>query len=144
MGDKQGLRKASTFGMDKRVKDCAHLFGDKRMLRKLSLILWVFVLDHTHYAWNLPIHLRDMARLEELHPVLYVEFQRCHFMGQKSWRAFSNIPRDQMHEQLIDCLKNHAGVIENLDDPSTVLREQVIRPELARLVIEFEGTDESD
>ena len=37
--------------------------------------------------------------------------------------AFSNIPRDQMHEQLIDWLKNHAGVIENLDDPITVRRE---------------------
>ena len=65
-------------------------------------------------------------------------------MGQKSRRAFSNIPRDQMHEQLIDCLKNQPGVIENLDDPSTVRHEQVVRPELASLVIEFEGTDESD
>ena len=59
-------------------------------------------------------------------------------MCQKSRRAFSNIPRDQMHEQLIDWLKNHA-VIENLDDPSTVGCEQVVCPELARLVIEFEG-----
>ena len=59
-------------------------------------------------------------------------------MCQKSRRAFSNIPRDQMHEQLIDWLKNHAGVIENLDGPSTVGCEQVVCPELARLVIEFE------
>ena len=93
---------------------------------------------------NLPIHLRDMATLEERHPALYVEFQRGHFMGQKSQRAFSNIPCDQMHEQLIDWLKNHAGVIENLDGRSTVCREQVVHPELARLVREFEGTDESD
>ena len=49
-----------------------------------------------------------------------------------------------MHEQLIDWLKNHASVLENLDDPSTVCREQVVRSELARLVIEFEGTDEPD
>ena len=85
-----------------------------------------------------------MAKLEERHPALYVEFKRGHFIGQKSQRAFSNIPRDQMHEQLINWLKNHAGVLENLDDPSTVRREQVVRLELARLVIEFEGTDESD
>ena len=109
-----------------------------------SLIPWVFVLDHTHYARNLPIHLRDMATLEERHPALYVKFKRGHFMGQKSRRAFSNIPRDQMHEQLIDWLKNHADVIENLDDPSTVHCEQLVRPEMARLVREFEGTDESD
>ena len=105
---------------------------------------WVFVLDHTHYAPNLPIHLRDMPTLKERHSALYVEFQRGHFMGQKSRQAFSNIPSDQMHEQLINWLKNHAGVVEILDDPSTVCHEQVVHPELARLVIEFEGTDESD
>ena len=65
-------------------------------------------------------------------------------MGQKSRRVFSNIPHDQMHEQLIDWLKNHASVIENLDDPSTVRPEQVVCPELAHLVREFEGTDKSD
>ena len=86
------------------------------------------------------IHLRDMATLEEKHPALFVEFQKGHFMGQKSMRAFSKIPHDQMHEQLIDWLKNHGGVLENLDDPATVCREQVVRPEMARLVREFEGT----
>ena len=65
-------------------------------------------------------------------------------MCQKSWRAFSNIPRDQMHEQLICWLENHAGVIENLDVPSTVRCEKVVRPEMAPVVREFEGTDESD
>ena len=106
---------------------------------------WVFALDHTHYARNLPIHLRDMATLEEHHPALYVEF-KCHghFMGQKTRKAFSRIPHDQMHEQLIDWLKNLAGVIENLDDPQTVRREQVVRPELARLIREMDGTSESD
>ena len=126
------------------VKSCRTADFSLYMETLDSLMPWVFVLDHTHYARNLPIHLRDMATLEERHPALYVEFQRGHFMGQKSRRAFSNIPRDQMHEQLIDWLKNHAGVIENLDDPSTVRGEQVVRPELARIVREFEGTDESD
>ena len=65
-------------------------------------------------------------------------------MNQKSRRGFSKIPHDQMHEHLIDWLKNHAGVIQNLDDPSTVRREQVIRPEMARLVGEFEGAKESN
>ena len=65
-------------------------------------------------------------------------------MGKKSRRAFSRIPHDQIHEQLIDWLKNHGGVIENLDDPSTVCRQQVVRPELARLVQEIEGTNMSE
>ena len=41
-------------------------------------------------------------------------------------------------------LKNHAGIIENLDDSSTVSHEQVIRLELAGLVRELIGTDLSD
>ena len=49
-----------------------------------------------------------------------------------------------MHEQLIDWLKNHSGVIENLDNPQTVRREQVVRPEMARLLREIEGTNESE
>ena len=36
MGNKQELRKASTFGLDKRARDCAYLIGDKRLLCKLS------------------------------------------------------------------------------------------------------------
>lgn len=90
------------------------------------------------------MHHRDMATLEEKHPVLFVEFQKRYFMGQKSRRAYSKIPHDQMHEKLIDWLKNHAGVMENLDDPTTVRREQVAHPEMTRLVREFEGTKESE
>ena len=37
-------------------------------------------------------------------------------------------------------LKNHAGIIENLDDPSTVRHKQVICLELAHLVGELEKT----
>ena len=65
-------------------------------------------------------------------------------MGQKSRRAFSNVLHDQMHEQLISWLKNHAGVIQNLDDLRTVRCEQVVRPEMVRLVRDFEGTKESE
>ena len=115
-----------------RESKTAYLLGDKRMLRKLS---FSHAMGFRAGSYSLPIHLHDMAALEERHLALYVEFQRCHFMGLKSWRAFSNIPCDQMHEQRIDWLKNHTGVIESLDDPSTVCGEQVVRPELAGLVI---------
>ena len=98
------------------------------------------VMDHVHYSRNLPVHLRDMSTLEERHPALFVEFMSGHFMGQKSKRAFSMLPLDQMHEQLNDWLKNEAGTIGNLDDPRTVRREQVARPEMARLISELEET----
>ena len=44
-----------------------------------------------------------------------------------------------MHEQMIDWLKNYSGVIGNLYDPRTGRREQVARPEMARVVQELEG-----
>jgi len=130
------------------VKSCRTANFSLYMETLDSLMPWVFALDHTkessntHYACNLPVHLRDMATLEVKHPALYGEFKEGHFMGQRSRRAFSNIPRDQMHEQLIDWLKNHAGVIQNPDDPCTVRREQVVHPEMARLVREYEGIKE--
>ena len=40
-----------------------------------------------------------------------------------SWVKCHNEHSQIMHEQLSDWLKNHAGVIENLDDPSTVRHE---------------------
>ena len=126
------------------VKSCRSADFSLYMETLDSLMPWVFGLDHTHYGRNLPIHLRDMAALEEKHSALFAEFQKGHFMGQKSKCVFSKIPHDQIHEQLIDWLKNHAGVIGNLDNPATVCREQVVHPEMAHLVREFEGTKESE
>ena len=36
VGNKPELRKASTLVLDKRVRDCAKMLGDKRLLCKLS------------------------------------------------------------------------------------------------------------
>ncbi|ELT89202.1 hypothetical protein CAPTEDRAFT_223408 [Capitella teleta] len=88
----------------------------------------------------MPIHLRDMANLKNKHPDVYQEFQAGHFVGQKTRRKFSMMPLDQIHEQLNDWLKNESGTIGNLDDPATVRREQVSRPEMARLIQEVEGS----
>ena len=104
---------------------------------------WVMAMDHVHYARNLPVHLRDMVTLEEKHPGIFAEFKAGRFVGQKSRRAFSMLPLDQMHEQLNDWLKNESGTIGNLDDPRTVRREQVSRPEMARLIRELEGTEDA-
>lgn len=102
------------------------------------LMPWIMAMDHTHYSRNVPVHLRDMATLQEQHPALYIEYLQGHFVGQKTDRAFSRLPLDQMHEQMNDWLKNEAGIIGNLDDPRTVRREQVARPEMARLLRELE------
>ena len=105
---------------------------------------WVMAMGHVHYSRNLPVHLRDMAVLEERHPALFAEFVEGRFKGHKSMRSFSSIPLDQMHEQLNDWLKNESGTIGNLDDPRTVRREQVARPEMARVISELEVNESKD
>ena len=105
---------------------------------------WITALDHQHYARNVPIHLRDLATLEERHPALFVEFVEGKFVGQKTDRKFSKLPLDQMHEQLNDYLKNESGTVGNLDDPRTVRREQVARPEMVRLISEIEDNLQSN
>ncbi|ELU13546.1 hypothetical protein CAPTEDRAFT_218243 [Capitella teleta] len=113
-----------------------------------QLMPYVTALNHPNYARNLPIHLRDMANLKNKHPDVYQEFQAGHFVGQKTRRKFSMMPLDQIHEQLNSKmlkkaskkLKNESGTIGNLDDPATVRREQVSRPEMARLIQEVEGS----
>ena len=58
----------------------------------LQLMPWVFALDRIHYARNLPIHLRDMIALEELHAAIHSEF----IVGQKTNNVFSSIALDQI------------------------------------------------
>ena len=63
------------------------------------------------------------------------EISKWKLHGTRQDKCFQ---RFQMHEQLIDRLKNHTGVIQNLDDPRTVRRE------IALLVRMFEETNELD
>ena len=109
-----------------------------------QLMGWITILDHHHYARNLPVYIRDLSILKDTHPGLYVEFKNGNFMAQKSKKRFSKIGFDHCHEQSIDWLKNLSGVIGNLDDPRTVRREQVARPEMARLIEELDGNEKLD
>ena len=92
----------------------------------------------SHYIWRHLFLWWHGFLFEEWPPAQYVKFQCGNFMCLKS-RAI--LRDDQLCKQLIDWLKNHAGVIESLHNPSTVHHELVVRLEQARLVREFEGTD---
>jgi hypothetical protein len=105
---------------------------------------WVAPLEHPNYSTYIPVHLQDLAVLEERFPELYTQFIEGMFVGHKTDRKFSCLPLDQMHEQLNDYLKNDSGVIGNLDDPRTVRREQVARPEMLRIISELEGPKDDD
>lgn len=104
----------------------------------LQLMPWVFALDHIHYARNLPVHLRDMLALEELHPAIHKEFIAGRFVGQKTNNAFSSIALDQMHEQLICTVKGDGGAIGLTEDPALLHKHMVVGPELSRIIQEFE------
>ena len=101
---------------------------------------WVCALDRNHYEFSLPLMLRDLSLLEECHPGLYMEFsENKRFVGQKSQNPFSRIPIDQCNDHMMDWLKNESAIIGNLDDPGTVRRDQVARPELAKIIQAMES-----
>ena len=84
-----------------------------------QLLPWVFTLDRTHYKLNLIVHTQDMYAIKELHPAIYQEFAKGHFVGQKTQYGFSSIALDQMHEQHIGELKgNSGGIISLTENPS--------------------------
>ena len=62
----------------------------------VELCKWYFALDRTHYQHWMPIHLRDLANLENMHPELFQEFQKGHFVSQRSERRFSAVAHDQV------------------------------------------------
>ena len=53
-----------------------------------ELVLWFYALDHTNYVRWIPVHLRDMAELNKMHPDIYQEFKNGHFTAQKTKHIF--------------------------------------------------------
>ncbi|GFN92408.1 hypothetical protein PoB_001891400 [Plakobranchus ocellatus] len=92
-----------------------------------QLLPWIFALDHTNYARDLPIHLRDMYSLKYMHPAVHKEFTEGRFVGQKTHRNFSCLALDQMHEQLICTIKGDGGIIDRKEDPEALRRARCLR-----------------
>ena len=65
-----------------------------------KIVPWYFSLDHMHYSRWVPILLRDMMSLKQLHPDVYTEFLKGKFVVKKSKRAFTAIAIDQAHEHI--------------------------------------------
>ena len=64
-----------------------------------ELVPWFHALDHTNYAWWIPVHLRDMAELSTKHPEIAKEFREGNFTVRKTNCVFSAIALDQAYEQ---------------------------------------------
>ena len=102
-----------------------------------ELIPFFFALDHINYARWLPVHLRDMLALEQMHPGVYTEFSRGHFAVRKTEKAFSMIAIDLAHEQSNAVIKGDGGAIGLTEDKAALRRWMVAGPEISRLVDEF-------
>ena len=99
------------------------------------MVPWFFSLDHTNYARWLPIHLRDMYRLNDV----AVQFQQGKFPVSKMSKPLSDIPIDQAHEQNNALAKGESGAVGLTDNPSALRRWMVSGPEIARIIKAFEA-----
>ncbi len=107
-----------------------------------KIIPWYFALDHTHYARWTPVHLHDMISLKQSHPSIYAEFAKGNFVVKKSKRSFSAISIDQAHEQNNAIVKGDGGAIGLTENSTALHRWMVSGPEMARLIGEFQTSDE--
>ena len=90
------------------------------------------------YARWLPVHLRDMALIETIHPMMALEFKKGHFAVHKTERMFSAIAIDQAHEQNNKVIKGDGGAVGLTEDASALRRWMVSGPEISRLIEQFE------
>ena len=108
----------------------------KAALTKLAP--WFFALDHPNYARWVPVHIRDMASLDKMHPEVAAEFLEGKFVVHKTQHSFSGIPLDQAHEQNNKQVKGDGGAVGLTENSAQLQRWMVAGPEVSRVVSEFE------
>jgi len=104
----------------------------------IKLAPWFFALDHINYAQWVPVHVRDMINLSDVHPQIASEFISGNFTVHKTGRVFSSMAIDQGHEQNNSIIKSDGGAIGLTQSPVALRRWMVAGPELVRLTQEFE------
>ena len=103
-----------------------------------KIVPWFFGLDHTNYARWLPIHLRDMYRLNNVAPDVDSQFKQGRVVVNKTSKNFSSIPIDHAHEQNNALVKGEGGAVGLTENPSALRRWMVSGLEMARIINEFE------
>ena len=102
-----------------------------------ELAPWFYAIDHTNYAWWIPVHLRDMAELSSEHLEVAKEFKVGNFTIRKNNRVFSAIAIDHAHEQNNALMKGDAGPVGHTDNPRALRWWMGTGPEVASLIEEF-------
>ena len=107
-----------------------------------QIVPWFFALDQIHYTRWIPVHLRDMVTLKDVHPTVFAEFMKGNFVVKKTERRFSAIAIDQAHEQNNASVKDDGGAVGLTENPAALRRWMVSGPEMARVIEEFEASTE--
>lgn len=105
-----------------------------------KIVPWFFALDHTNYTRWIPVHLRDMVTLKDVHPKVFAEFLKGNFVVKKTAHRFSDIAIDQGHEQNNAAVKDDGGAVGLTESPAALKRWMVSGPEMARVIGEFEAS----
>ena len=88
----------------------------------IKIAPWFFALDHTNYARWIPVHLRDMVTLKDVHPKVFAEFLKGNFVVKKTANRFSAIAIDQGHEQNKAAVKDDRGAVGLTESPAALKR----------------------
>ena len=104
----------------------------------VEIASWFFAMNYTNYARWLPVHIRDFKQLRAQHPAVEDAFKAGKFTAKKTHPRFSEIPIHQAHEQNNKIIKRDGGAVGLTDNPSALRRWMVARPEVARVIMEYE------
>jgi len=103
-----------------------------------DLCSWFFAFGHTNYARWIPVFLKDMAALPEIHPSVHEAFVEGKFVVQCSDKMFSLMALDQSQEHSIKFLKEDSGTKVSM--ASKRRRRLLSFPNLVlRVMVEFEN-----
>ena len=104
----------------------------------LSVVPWMFSLDHHYYARWLPVHIRAMLDLPNAQPQIYSSFKAGKFI------KFLRMALDQHHEQQNASIKGTGGAIGLTENDTSLRRWLASGPEVALLLDEFAFFDEGE
>lgn len=104
-----------------------------------ELCPWFFVFGHTNYSSWIPVFLRDMARLPQIHPSIHTAFMNGLFVVQRSNKKFSLMALDQSQEHSIKHLKEDSGVKGLYGHQEEMEVIELSKPEVLRITEEFEN-----
>ena len=110
------------------------------------MLKWYFSLDKYIYARWATVYWFDMASLHLTCPDVYREFMEGNFSYLKTKSSFSRMGLDQLHEQNNKYIKGVSGAtsLVNRQDESALIRWELCGPELSRLLLQFEESNEID